>query len=127
MALHLHFKKIETTEALKAHIEGRVEKFEKFVTYPMEIHVFLSVDKDIHTAEMKCHAEYRDIVATASEEDLYSAIDAVAHKVENQLKKEREKKKGHAAARKVVKKTPEDLATDLAAEIPHIGKRDRTG
>lgn len=127
MALHLHFKKIEATDALKEHIEKRVEKFEKFVTYPMEIHVFLSVDKDGHTAELKCHAEYKEIVATAKEEDLYAAIDMVCHKIENQLKKEREKKKGHTAGHKSSRKSKEEMSTDLAADIPHIGKRDRTG
>lgn len=123
MALHLHFKKIESTESLKEHIEKRVEKFEKFVSYPMEIHVFLSVDKEIHNAEIKCHAEHRDIVASADEEDLYAAIDVVCHKIENQLKKEREKKKGHTAGHRTARKSQEELSTDLAANIPHLGKR----
>lgn len=125
MAIHIQFKKIHSTEALKEHIEKRVEKFEKFVTYPMEIHVFLSVDREIHSAEIKCHAEHRDIVATAEAEDLYASIDMVCHKIENQLKKEREKKKGHTAAHTSIRKSKEELSTDLAAEIPHLGKRDR--
>lgn len=126
MSLHITFRKIESTDALKAHVEDRVAKFDKFISYPMEVHVFLSIEKDSHTAEIKCHAEHREIVAKAKEENLYAAIDEVCHKIEAQLKKEREKKKGHAAAHKAVRKAPEELSTDLAAEVPHLGKRTKS-
>lgn len=123
MSLHFTFKKIEATDALKDHISKRVEKFHKFVTYPMEIHVFLTVEKEIHFAEIKCHAEHRDLVASAESEDLYSSIDGVVHKIETQLKKEREKKKGHGAANKLNRKSAAKLAQDLPADIPHLEKK----
>lgn len=125
MSVHFQFQNIDATAALKSHIEKRVEKFEKFVTYPMEIHVFCKLEREQHIAEVKCHAEHKELVATATEEDLYAAIDMVCHKIENQLKKEREKRKGHSSAHRALLTDPEELSTDLMAEVPHLGKRQK--
>jgi putative sigma-54 modulation protein len=123
MTLHLAFRNIEATEALKARIEKRVEKLGKFVTYPMEVHVRTSVEKNLHCAEITCHAEYRDFVAIAKTKDLYESIDEAAHKIEGQLKKEREKKKGHQAAHGSVRLSVLKLAADVEAELPHLEKK----
>jgi putative sigma-54 modulation protein len=61
----------------------------------MEIHVFLSVQKEVHSVEIKCHAEHKELAALAKSKDLYESIDMVVHKLEAQLKKERDKRKGH--------------------------------
>jgi putative sigma-54 modulation protein len=95
MSLHFNFKHLEATDALKTHIEDKVSKLYKIVTYPMEIHVFLSVQKEVHSVEIKCHAEHKELAALAKSKDLYESIDMVVHKLEAQLKKERDKRKGH--------------------------------
>ena len=123
MALHFQFQNISATDALKSHIEKRVEKFDKFVPYPMEIHIFLRLEREQHIAEIKCHAERKEIVATSTEEDLYAAIDMVCHKVENQLKKEREKRKDRKTAHPALSGNSDEVTTDLMAEVPHLGKR----
>lgn len=124
MSIHINFRKAEPTEALKKHATKRVEKFFKFVTYPMEIHVLLSVDrKSEHVAEITLHAEHRDMVAIATSKDLYESVDVAAHKLENQLKKEREKRKGHTKAHETARKTSLKAGKDLEAELPHTEKR----
>jgi putative sigma-54 modulation protein len=95
MSSHLNFKHLAATDALKTHIEDKVEKLYKIVSYPMEIHVFLSVQKEVHSVEIKCHAEHKEMAALAKSKDLYESIDTVIHKLETQLKKERDKRKGH--------------------------------
>lgn len=123
MGLHFTFRKIEATEALKDHVTKKVEKFKKFVTYPMEVHVLLSLEKPLHCAEITCHAEHRELVALAKTKDLYESIDAAVHKIEAQLKKEREKKKGHNSARLAVRPTALKLARDVKADLPHREKK----
>lgn len=126
MTVHFAFRKIEATPALKEHIEKKVMKFEKFVTYPMDVHVMLSLEKTLHCAEITCHAEHRELFAVAKTKDLYESIDAVCHKIESQLKKEREKKKGHNAAHQVARpKAALRLAKDVEADIPHRAKKVR--
>ena len=55
--------------------------------------------------------------------DLYESIDMVVHKVESQLKKEREKKKGHNSARLAARPKSLKLARDVEAGISRIGRR----
>ena len=50
MALHMAFRGIESTAALKSHIEKRIAKISKFITYPIEIHITVSLEKRSHCA-----------------------------------------------------------------------------
>lgn len=122
MSLHLNFRNIESTQAIKKHIEEKADKLKKFVNYPMEVHVMLSVEKTLQCVEITCRAEHKDFVATAKSKNLYESIDVCCHKIESQLKKEREKKKGHNAAHKVASRHAEKLGADVQAIIPHLGK-----
>jgi putative sigma-54 modulation protein len=121
MGLNITFKNIESTEAIKAYVEKKTSKFEKYISYPMEIHAILSVSRGEHVVELTCHAEYHDMVATAKSDDLYASIDQAVVKIENQMKKEREKKKGHNAAHKM-SRHGDKFGQDLAPELPHQGK-----
>lgn len=125
MNLHLTFRNMEATDALKEHLEKRTEKFEKFVTYPIEVHVRLQVDRPYHTAEITCHAEHQELVALAQTKDLYEAIDLAVHKMESQLKKRREKRKGHTAAHLVKRPKALKVADDVGALLPHREKKAR--
>ena len=130
MSLHLNFRNIESTQAIKDHIEDKVSKLKKFVTYPMEVHVMLSLEKTLQCVEITCRAEHKDFVASVKSDNLYESIDICSHKIESQLKKEREKKKGHQAAHKVANRHAEKFGAVVQAILPHIGKgqnRSRTG
>lgn len=125
MSLHINFRNIDVTLALKEHIEDRIEKLRKFVSYSMEIHVILGIVKAQQCVEITCRAEHKDFVATAKTKDLYESIDTCVHKLEAQLKKEREKKKGHNAAHKINSAKAEKLGADVQAILPHQGKGQR--
>lgn len=127
MSLHLSFRKLEVTDALKKLIEKKTAKFEKIITYPMEIHVTVSLEKTMHVCEIVCHAEHKDIVGIAKTGDLYESIDQAVAKVEKQMKKEREKKKGHQAAHRVLRAPEKAAVKDVGANFPHEGKRVRAG
>ncbi len=123
MSLNVSFRKIKSTDALKEHVEEKVEKFHRYITYPMEIHVLLSLEKPYHCAEITCHAEHRQLVAIAKTKDLYESIDAAVNKIVSQLKKEREKHKGRQKAHLTVRGKSLQLAQDVAAVLPHREKK----
>lgn len=127
MSLHLSFRKIESTEALKQLIEKKTAKFEKVITYPMEIHVTLSLESNLQVCEIVCHAEHKDIVAIAKTDDLYASIDEAVIKIEKQIKKSRDMKKGHQAAHALIRNPEAAVKKDVGANFPHEGKRVRTG
>lgn len=117
------FKRVESSEALRDYAEKRTEKLRKLVTYSLKIHVVLSLEnKTDQCAELVVHAEHKELVASAKAKDLYESIDLAAHKMEMQLKKERERKKGHGKAHEVARNEAK-LGNDLPADIPHRGKR----
>ncbi len=122
MSLHLNFRNIESTEAIKEHIEDKVDKLKKFVTYSMEVHVIVTLEKSLQCVEITCRAEHKDFVASTKSKNLYESIDVCCHKIEAQLKKEREKKKGHNAAHRLANRHAEKLGTDVKAILPHLGK-----
>ncbi len=125
MSYHFVFRKIEATDALKAKIEKRIKKFERLISYPMETHVILTLEKVLHCAEITCHAEHRVLVAVAKTKDLYESIDLAAKKIEMQLKKEREKHKGHKLAHLASRPASTKLASDVKAVLPHLSKKER--
>jgi putative sigma-54 modulation protein len=121
MNVNIVFRKIPATEALKSYVEKKTKKFFKYVTYPMEVHVIVSVEKPNHMAEITCHAEHKDLVAVAKTKDLYESIDLAIQKIETQLKKNREMHKGHKKAHETARRGSK-LATDVPAMIPHREK-----
>ena len=123
MSLNITFKKVRPSEALKEHVTKKVEKFQKFVKYPLETHVILNLEKMFHCVEINCHAEHRSLAAIAKSKDLYESIDLAVQKIEKQLKKEREMRKGHKSARLANRPKSLKLAKDVNADLPHREKK----
>lgn len=121
--VQIAFRKIDSTPALKDYIHKKVAKFAKLVAYTMEVHVLVSLEKTLHCCELTCHAEHRELVAIAKTKNLYESIDAAVHKIESQLKKEREKRKGHARAHQQKRSSSLKQAQDIEASVPHREKR----
>ncbi len=94
MNLHISFQHLEATKAIKDRVKKRLEKCEKYLgRQEVEIFVHLALEKDLHVAEVTCHADHHEFVAVTKTHDLYEAIDLSVHKLETQLKKIREKRK----------------------------------
>lgn len=100
------FRHIDPSQPLKDYVSEKLGKIQKILDDPYEAHVTLSVEKYRHIAEVFLTARGITIKAFESTDNLYSAIDLVADKVERQTKKYREKKKekgqGHVAAEPMV-------------------------
>lgn len=116
------FKKVDSSDALRGYAEKRTGKLRKLVAYPLAIHVVLSLEKKTdQCAELLVHAERKELVAKATAKDMYEAIDLAVHKMEMQIKKERERKKGHGKAHEVARANGR-LGKDVPADLPHQGK-----
>jgi putative sigma-54 modulation protein len=87
------FRHIDPSQALKDYVADKLGKIQKILDDPFEAHVTLSVEKYRHIAEVFLTTRGITIKAFESTDNLYSAIDLVADKVERQTKKYREKKK----------------------------------
>jgi putative sigma-54 modulation protein len=82
------FRHTRPTEALKHYAEEKLHKIGKYFDRPLEAHVVLSVDsRERQTAEVTIQARGMTIHGREETEDLYSAIDLLTDKVEQQIRK----------------------------------------
>jgi putative sigma-54 modulation protein len=123
MKVNFTFRHMDATDALKDHIEKKCEKFGQYVDYEIDVHVILTLEKASHCAEITLRAEHKPLVGQAKSKDLYESIDMAVTKVESQLKKEREKRKGHKSAHLASRHQSLKLAQDVAADLPHKEKK----
>jgi putative sigma-54 modulation protein len=87
MQVNITFRHLDPTEALKAHVKGRVEHVQRFIDRPSEAHAVLHVEHLDHHAEITVKAGRFLLRGTARSPDMYASIDAAADKIERQLKK----------------------------------------
>ena len=73
MQVMVTFRHTESTPALKAYAEEKIQKVEKFLHAPQECNVVLSVEKIRHIAEVLIIADGLTITGKEETSDLYSA------------------------------------------------------
>ncbi len=119
MKLTFDFQHMEASAAIQDLVTKKIEKFQKYFAYPLEFHIRAGVDASDEWVEITCRAEHKALVSEAKTNDMYESIDMACAKMETQLKKEREKRKGHEAAHKDLT----HLGEDVGLEVPHLGKK----
>jgi len=82
------FRHTQPTDALKRYAEEKVHKIGKYFYRPLQAHVVLAVDsKDRQLAEVTLQARRLTLHGKEETSDLYSAIDLVMDKIEQQIRK----------------------------------------
>jgi len=82
------FRHTQPTNALKRYVEEKVHKIDKYFYRSLDAHVVLSVDsKERQVAEVTLQTRRLTIHGREETTDLYSAIDLVMDKVEQQIRK----------------------------------------
>ena len=84
-------KNIEVTEGLRAAVEDKIGKLEKYFTAETEAHVTLSVEKDRQKIEVTIPVKGNSIRSEQVSSDMYVSIDLVEEIIERQLKKYKNK------------------------------------
>jgi putative sigma-54 modulation protein len=95
MKIELTGHHIDITDSLRNYVTEKMEKLERHFDKVSNIHVILDVEKKTQKAEATVHMSGHDIFAEAHGEDMYASIDALADKLDRQVKKHKEKIKNH--------------------------------
>jgi putative sigma-54 modulation protein len=82
---------METDEGVKAYVQEKVQKLQKYIENPREIHVVLAVEKFRHIAEITIIGNGGTFNSQGRDNDLYAAIDQMVEKMERQIREWREK------------------------------------
>jgi len=77
---------METDEGVKAYVREKIQKLQKYVENPREVHVVLSVEKFRHIAEITIVGNGGTFNSQGRENDLYAAIDQMVEKMERQIR-----------------------------------------
>ena len=88
---------VELSDSLKAHTEERVAKIAHFSEKLGDIAVVLSSERHVFQAELRTRTDGQDLVSHAEAEDMRTAIDAAATKLERQVKDHRARAQQHKA------------------------------
>ncbi len=84
-------KNIDVTAGLKAAVEEKMSKLEKYFTPDTQIDVTLSVEKERHKIEVTIPVKGSIIRSEQVSNDMYVSIDLVEEIIEKQLKKYKKK------------------------------------
>ena len=84
-------KNIEVTDGLRAAVEDKIGKLEKYFTPETEVHVTLSVEKDRQKIEVTIPVKGSIIRSEQVSNDIYVSISLVEEIIETQLKKYKRK------------------------------------
>ncbi len=95
MQLNITGHHVEITPALRTYVTEKLGRLERHFDHVTNVHVVLSVEKLRQKAEATIHITGNDLYADCTEEDMYAAIDALADKLDRQIKKHKEKLTNH--------------------------------
>ena len=95
MKIHMTFKHMDATDALKNHVNDRSEKLKKFVGEATDVNWIFYIEADNHVADLTVQGPHVDLFAQAKTGDMYQSIDEAVDKIEKQLRKQKEIVKDH--------------------------------
>ena len=95
MQVSVTFRNTGSEDWFKEYITERLKKLQKYIDKPLEAHVVLSVEKFRNVAEVNLTAKGVSINGKEEAKDMQLAVDTVIDKIERQMKKHKEKIRGH--------------------------------
>ena len=97
MRVHLSGHHVEVTPALRRYVDRKLGRIVKRFDRLIDVHCVLTVEKLRHRAESTVRLSGSTLHAAATEDDMYAAIDALADKLEEQVRRHKEKARARRA------------------------------
>ncbi|QTO01538.1 MULTISPECIES: ribosome-associated translation inhibitor RaiA [unclassified Aggregatibacter] len=97
MTVNITSKQMDITPAIRAHVEERLAKLEKWQTQLINPHFILNKTPKGFSVEASIGTPNGNLLATAEAEDMYKAINDVEEKLERQLNKLQHKSEARRA------------------------------
>ena len=91
MQIAVTFRHMDVSEGVRGYVKEKVEKLEKYIENPQEVHVVLSVEKFRQIAEITIVSDGMTLNSQGRDNDLYAAIDQMVDKMERQIRERRDK------------------------------------
>lgn len=85
MNLSISGRHLEVTPAIREYVLNKLSKITRHFDSVIDTQVTVSVERLKHNAEITMRLRGKDIHCTASDENLYAAIDLLADKIDRQV------------------------------------------
>lgn len=95
MQLDVSGHHVDVSEPLKTYVKTKFKRLERHFDIATHAHVILTVEKLDQKAEATVQVSGGKLFADAKDADMYAAIDALADKLDRQLKRHKEKLTDH--------------------------------
>jgi putative sigma-54 modulation protein len=89
---------IEVTPALRAYVNEKLQRISRHFDHVISISVILKVDNHQQQAEGTVHAAGKSLFAHDVNTDMYAAIDGLADKLDKQVRRHKDRVRGHHAS-----------------------------
>lgn len=89
------FRQTEATEALRNHAADKLSKLDKYLPKPVSAHVIFKVEGFRHEVEIAFQFNGIRYFGKGESNDMYTSIDDAVTRIEHQLRKNKERVKGH--------------------------------
>ncbi|MDO4698347.1 MAG: ribosome-associated translation inhibitor RaiA [Pasteurellaceae bacterium] len=103
MTINISSKQMDVTPAIRAHIEERLAKLNKWQTQLINPHFMIHKQPNGYEVEVSIGTPVGDLFAKAHDADLYKAINDVEAKLETQLNKQKHKGEARRADESIKK------------------------
>lgn len=91
MQITITARHFQLTNAIRDHIYDSVSKLEKYFDNIITAHFVLSFENNQNYVELVLHAPKHNLTSETTEKDMYLAIDLAVDKMEQQIKKMKDK------------------------------------
>ena len=92
MNITVKARHIEVTDAIRGYVEGKVSKVSRFYDNVQSVEVILDIEAEQPVVEVVVTAKRRNVfVATYRGPDMYACIDQCLHKINEQLRRHKDK------------------------------------
>ncbi|MBN2830334.1 MAG: ribosome-associated translation inhibitor RaiA [Candidatus Cloacimonetes bacterium] len=95
MQITITARHFELTNAIRDYVESACEKLDRYFDQIINLHVILTLDNTRNICEISLHASKFSLQSESEENDMYVAIDTTVDRMENQLKKLKDKVTDH--------------------------------
>ena len=92
MQIHLTARHCELGIDVRTFAQHRLEKLSKYDARIQEVRVIVSQERKLHTAEITLRAHQHDLVITESHADARAAIELAADRLEDRVRRRKEKR-----------------------------------
>jgi putative sigma-54 modulation protein len=99
MQVNLSGHHVEITPPLRSYVEKKIARVLRHCDRVIDVHCTLTVEKLRHAAESTVRLAGTTVHATAVHDDMYAAIDLLADKLDERVRRVKEKRRDPQAAR----------------------------